>query len=355
LKPLAPITPLLEKIAQLTSLHQCEQVSEVFLKFILSEFPELKAAALYKLDLFSKIPALSQEFFFSKDADKTNFDTTEEIFLQNFIPVTIKDSNEFYNFSENNLLIIRAHREKNCIFFIVFLTPGNQLFPQDLCYLPESDLKQLNNSTSLLNLLYYCSIYRNQQNLISLNEKDSLTGLYNRKSFDQKMQAIIENQFSSQHRRAKEGKGYTCLAMLDIDHFKSINDTYGHLYGDEVLLYFAQQMQQIFRKDDLLFRYGGEEFIVLLKDVDDEVAIMVLQRFREHIQNYQFPTVPQITVSIGVTHMKQHHLQSELIDRADLALYYIKEHGRNNVASYEALVSEGLLEAVETKDDIELF
>lgn len=353
--PEQQIAPLLEKIVQLTTLKKSEQVSEAFLDFILSEFDEMNAVALYKLDLLPEIPELSLELFRSSEPQCNYFDASDDEFLYNFIPVTIKEVNEFYNFSDKNLLIVRANRDKNFIFFLVYRFSNKKICHQDICYLPTEQLKEQVDAVKLLSLLYYSSIFRNQQVMISLKEKDSLTGLYNRKSFDHKMRDIREMNTISKHRRSKEGKGYTCLAILDIDHFKRINDTYGHLYGDEVLLHFSQQMQKIFRKDDLLFRYGGEEFIVLLKDVNDVVAEEVLHRFRKHIESYNFPRVPQVTVSIGMTYIWRHLMQSEIVDQADHALYYIKDHGRNNVGSYDSLVSQNLLKEIETKDDIELF
>ena len=181
-----------------------------------------------------------------------------------------------------------------------------------------------------------------------------MPGMFNRKSFDRSMHRCYR-LMNHDLRRAHEAENTACLAILDIDHFKKVNDTYGHLYGDEVLLHFAQQMQKIFRQDDGLFRYGGEEFIVILNDVDIDIAESVLNRFRKHIKAYPFPKVDKLTVSIGYTRLETGRMQSEIVDRADHALYFAKEHGRNNVACYEKLVDEGLLQELVTEDDIELF
>ena len=120
-------------------------------------------------------------------------------------------------------------------------------------------------------------------------------------------------------------------------------------------MHFAQQMQKIFREDDWLFRYGGEEFVVILKNVAADMIEEILHRFRAHIESYHFPSVGQVTISIGATQLDASQLQSEIIDRADNALYYVKEHGRNNVALYENLVEQGKLQALVNESDIELF
>ena len=112
--------------------------------------------------------------------------------------------------------------------------------------------------------------------------------------------------------------------MLDIDHFKTINDSQGHLQGDEVLLLLSQQMTDSFRENDLLFRYGGEEFAMVLMDITPEQARQSLDRFREKIAGYDFPDTEQVTVSIGFTIFDKSLTLEELINQADAALYYCK-------------------------------
>jgi len=124
------------------------------------------------------------------------------------------------------------------------------------------------------------------------------------------------------------------LGAMDIDHFKRVNDTYGHLYGDEVLLHFAQLMERHFRYTDFLFRFGGEEFIVLLTNTDATGARRALERFRQIVSEFDFPSVGQVTVSIGFTRIEPETLPTTLVDWSDRALYYAKEHGRNQVVHY---------------------
>ncbi len=193
----------------------------------------------------------------------------------------------------------------------------------------------------LMNLV---TLYQNQVNVLDGMERDTLTGLLNRHTFDLRLMQITEL------RRKDGGRAY--LASLDIDHFKRVNDTYGHLYGDEVLLHFAQLMERNFRYTDFLFRFGGEEFIVLLSDTDDDGARDALERFRELVATFVFPAVGQVTVSIGYTHIAPGVLPTTLVDESDRALYYAKDNGRNRVIDYEQIRGD---EAESGETDVELF
>lgn len=199
----------------------------------------------------------------------------------------------------------------------------------------------------------FLKIYQNYLVLLNDNEHDTLTGLLNRKTFDQRIIRLLKS-FEEPKRAADKHEHY-CLAVLDIDHFKAINDQYGHLYGDEILLLFARIMIKTFRESDLLFRYGGEEFIVVFKDAHLEKGLAILERFRRAIEAYPFPQVGKVTVSIGAVQIQANELPTTLIGRADQALYFAKEHGRNQVCSYEKLLAEGNITAQEFRSDNELF
>lgn len=198
-------------------------------------------------------------------------------------------------------------------------------------------------------------IYGNHLAVLSRSKHDALTGLLNRQAFDTKAPRLF-----STTRRARKGevagRSSLCLALIDIDHFKRINDAFGHLYGDEVLLLLARIMEQCFRETDLLFRYGGEEFVVVLDDVDQLVAQQVLDRFRRAVAAYEFPQVGVVTVSIGFTLPIAPAPLREVVSQADQALYYAKGSGRNQVCDYHALAQQGLLGTTTHRDaDIELF
>ena len=133
--------------------------------------------------------------------------------------------------------------------------------------------------------------------------------------------------------------------MFDIDHFKRINDSFGHLFGDEVLLLFAERMRSCFRAQDKLFRFGGEEFVVMIRHVREDHVRGVFERFRRSIERYDFPQVGQVTCSVGYTRIDPAYTPAELLGRADAALYYAKEHGRNRVDSFDELVMQGPAQA----------
>lgn len=154
---------------------------------------------------------------------------------------------------------------------------------------------------------------------------DGLTGLYNRRHFD----SMVEREFL----RSKRYDGDLSLAIVDIDFFKKINDKYGHLCGDYVLKEVAYMILDNFRKTDLVFRYGGEEFVVLLTETDINGSVVPLERLRKRIEEYPFKFNGEglkLTISIGVADNLVESTQ-ELIDNADKALYEAKGGGRNRV------------------------
>jgi len=185
-------------------------------------------------------------------------------------------------------------------------------------------------------ILTLATIYGNHHNLLNHHQRDGLTGLYNRVALQNWLGKALGADAIAE-RRSGDEKPLGCFAIFDIDLFKRINDTRGHLYGDEVLLIFADLMRESFRFNDLLFRYGGEEFVAILTDTDLETALTVLERFRTTISQHNFTQLNQVTVTIGVSEIQPRMKPGKLIERADKALYYGKNHGRNQVNAYEWL------------------
>lgn len=194
-------------------------------------------------------------------------------------------------------------------------------------------------------------IFRHLLAMFERFERDALTGLLNRQSFDYRFEELLERHRQNP-RRARVGT-MPWLAIADIDHFKKINDNYGHLYGDEILLLFSRLMCHSFRSDDLLFRYGGEEFVLILNNTTAQGALSALERFRETIGNHSFPTVGRVTVSIGWVCVQPAALPSDLMHQADKALYHAKGNGRNQVTSYEATFGD--IEAAPQESVVDLF
>ena len=210
-------------------------------------------------------------------------------------------------------------------------------------------------------------IYENYIGLLNEIQTDKLTGFLNRQTFDNNILKIIKTPIVSSsymhlygetnmRRRIPDENFGHWLVVIDIDHFKQVNDTYGHIYGDEVLILLSRIMVSTFRSDDLLFRYGGEEFVIVLKAPGRDDALIALERFRETVASYNFPRIGQMTISVGYVQIFDSQPPIVYLGQADQALYYAKKHGRNRVCSYEQLISSGKLSKHEDKvGDIELF
>ncbi|MFN3978436.1 MAG: diguanylate cyclase, partial [Sulfurihydrogenibium azorense] len=182
-------------------------------------------------------------------------------------------------------------------------------------YLLLKDIE--NTSLKLLFILNRISL----DNISKIALKDSLTGFLNRHMLD----VILSKEIS----RSKRYGYKISILMMDLDNFKKINDTYGHLVGDEILMHFARIVKNNLRESDYPFRYGGEEFLILLPHTDEEGALVVAERIRKSVESYKFPVIERITVSCGVREIK--NLDNPYIDieEADRYLYIAKKTGKN--------------------------
>ncbi|MCB1580920.1 MAG: diguanylate cyclase, partial [Alphaproteobacteria bacterium] len=164
---------------------------------------------------------------------------------------------------------------------------------------------------------------------LSMALTDSLTGLYNRRYLEVHLDKLLEKN--------KDSKKSLAVLMLDIDHFKPVNDTYGHKAGDETLKIFAKRIQDNLRSFDLVARLGGEEFVAILPDISERRTYIVAERLRRSIADEPFDVGLEsgpinITTSIGGTIVDfEKHTVEEVLERADKALYEAKEGGRNCV------------------------
>jgi diguanylate cyclase (GGDEF)-like protein len=204
-------------------------------------------------------------------------------------------------------------------------------------------------------------IYRNFQGLLDYSERDTLTGLLNRKTFDESfMKTVVEVALpagagDSEDRRSAKQRCPHWLGVIDIDHFKRVNDTFGHLIGDEVLLLLARLMRASFRFDDRLYRFGGEEFLVMMRCADAAAAALAFERLRCNVERHVFPQAGRITVSIGFTELRAGDTPSSAFERADQAVYFAKGQGRNQVRYHGDLVAGGQLADDAKVGDVELF
>jgi diguanylate cyclase (GGDEF)-like protein len=165
-----------------------------------------------------------------------------------------------------------------------------------------------------------------EQSLQKMNVTDTLTGVYNRRFLDGRMHEELA--------RSRRAKNPLSVVMLDIDHFKKVNDTYGHRCGDFILKSTASICFSCLRESDVLVRYGGEEFICLLTETDGEGAAKTAERLRkaveEHVNYFDTYTI-NVTISLGVAVMREDDTPEKMIERADCALYEAKRSGRNKV------------------------
>jgi diguanylate cyclase (GGDEF)-like protein/PAS domain S-box-containing protein len=163
----------------------------------------------------------------------------------------------------------------------------------------------------------------------TLAQQDFLTKLFNR----QKIDSILENELE----RAKRYGEELSIMMLDIDHFKYVNDTFGHQTGDSVLVEFSRLMKTNTRKSDVVGRFGGEEFIIICPETSLDSALKVAEKIRDRVAGFEFTQVKHRTVSIGVSSYRVGDEIKDLVKRADEALYVAKEGGRNRVESSASL------------------
>jgi len=162
------------------------------------------------------------------------------------------------------------------------------------------------------------------------SQRDGLTGLYNRKFFDE--------QITQEILRARRYGWLLALAMIDVDHFKSINDNHGHPVGDAVLRTLAARLQGMLRTSDTLCRYGGEEFALILPHISQENSRFLLDRLRKAVEGLDVEledgTSVRVTVSVGIAQLEDGMTAGEMVRRADETLYVSKQAGRNRVTCW---------------------
>ena len=180
------------------------------------------------------------------------------------------------------------------------------------------------------------SLRGENETLVRLAAKDGLTGLYNH--------AYIKERLKQEIYRCQRYQHPLSLLMIDIDDFKSLNDNYGHVVGDRVLKALSMLLHELVRPSDIIGRYGGEEFLVILPQTNSENSLAVAERIRENIESNKFEVHPsknkisKVTVSIGLCAYPDHGKTSEdLIAFADESLYAAKKEGKNRVTIFHAI------------------
>ncbi len=206
---------------------------------------------------------------------------------------------------------------------------------------PTNDLELVARATTQLKRKRFADRLRENLHLsMRLATTDAVTGLYNRHYMASHLDTLFE--------AAVKNDKVMSLAMLDIDHFKKVNDSYGHAAGDEVLGEFARRIARNVRGVDLAARYGGEEFVVIMPDTSIEAALQIAERLRVAVEEEKFelpgedPPIP-VTVSVGLACMGAENIKSgnDLLELADSALYEAKDVGRNRVVVAEQSREDG--------------
>jgi diguanylate cyclase (GGDEF)-like protein len=185
--------------------------------------------------------------------------------------------------------------------------------------LMQDHFKQFEEITQILQ--------QKNRHLTQLATKDALTEIHNRHMFAE--------LFAQERSIAKRQGTKLALMMIDLDHFKQVNDTYGHNIGDYVLKHFVSLVVSTIREADLFARWGGEEFVLLLRNVGCEEGYLVGEKIRNLIESHPFDEVGRVTCSIGVTEVSPEDSLIDAIERADNALYAAKDGGRNRTIACE--------------------
>lgn len=157
--------------------------------------------------------------------------------------------------------------------------------------------------------------------LKELSERDDLTGLYNRRTIYLRLTDLIKE--------AEKTKKNIYLGILDLDHFKELNDRYGHLYGDEVLKTVAGKILENIREEDIAGRYGGDEFVIILYEVDYESAGTMMKKLLQEVNELDFDTY-KLSFSCGIAAWNGESSE-ELFERADAYMYHVKKLGKNDI------------------------
>jgi diguanylate cyclase (GGDEF)-like protein/PAS domain S-box-containing protein len=158
--------------------------------------------------------------------------------------------------------------------------------------------------------------------------RDHMTGAYSRDFFDSNIDELVES--------AEKKNAYLGLVLLDIDHFKQVNDTYGHAVGDKVLKHLVSTIRYSIRNDDLLIRWGGEEFLMIIETESMETLRRMAEHVRQRVEHEPFEVVGRITCSFGMTLHDANETMEQTIKRADEAMYKAKKGGRNRVVEADA-------------------
>jgi diguanylate cyclase (GGDEF)-like protein len=342
------LSELLESFARTTAFRDRDQI-DVSVARLLHDYVEAHRVVVYRLVNDGNMPRVQRRLLIDRDGQEHG----AQVRPLNQLPGLLEKPHWY----ECEIAQDAVHYEADAGSEASMGTVFPLMNEQGVVGLIEIELDRERDSLSPRDVRLIGGVLRllgNHLAVLDYGQRDTLTGLLNRKTFDQSFDKILErNRILS---RDPGNAVPAWFAIADIDRFKTINDRFGHLFGDDVLLLVARLMRQSFRGSDQLFRFGGEEFVVVLEASTPDNAEAALERFRRRVAEHAFPQLGQVTISIGYTHIGVTDPAVTCFDRADAALYFAKEHGRNQVRCYESLIAGGQLEKrQESAADVEFF
>lgn len=219
------------------------------------------------------------------------------------------------------------------------LTSNIEYMHQDCTFLPIKNEKgEVSNVCITLVDVSDTSIYQTMlqgamESLKEISIRDALTGIFNRRHLDD----ILSTEF----KRAKRYKTPLSLILFDLDDFKTINDSYGHMAGDEVIRKTAKHMSEILRNSDTAGRFGGEEFLIILPGIKHDGALGLAERLRQQLESSPVIFNGQeinVTISMGISELNSHNRYEDLVKEADLALYDSKAAGKNKATLFRSAI-----------------
>ena len=338
------ITQIDEEIIKNTFKYGVDYLCKPYEKF------ELLARIAVQLKLIESQKKLEEQVFFNQSI----LDSQQNIlFIQddNGIVNANKSFLKFFNvsdvfeFNKNNNCISELFMEYENYFSLNILNP-NQYWASTLC--TEYENKNIEYNILIMDIVIFepkafkidvNGIENSDKFVVSLTDitmlttkskqfenkatYDALTNIFNRSKFNEVLNLEVKT--------AKVNCNTLCFAIMDIDFFKKVNDTYGHIIGDETLITFAHTIQNNIRQTDTFARWGGEEFVLVLPKTDIRTAFKIVDDLRKEIENTVFKSIKRITCSIGLTQLKSDDTIDDILMRSDEALYEAKDSGRNKV------------------------
>ncbi len=225
------------------------------------------------------------------------------------------------------------------------------------------------NDEQMLTIGAMLHVFRNMYNLLAYSDRDALTGLLNRKSLDDTFYSAVLEELNEgklanaelaatvepgQERRHRVPPNYW-LGSVRVDNFSILSDKNGHLIAEEVLLLVARIMNNTFRTYDRIYRFGNEQFAVLMHCPDEALVLAAFERFRVNMEKFNFPQVGRVTASAGFTRISADDSPDTALERAERVVDYAQHHGHNKVFSHADLVRKGFFGDVAKTGDVDLF